>query len=44
MYVCVCNTENENCMYGVCTSCPGAETLEVLLQNELDMTVEYIHG
>jgi hypothetical protein len=29
-------------MYGVCTSCPGAETLEVLLQNELDdMTIEY---
>jgi hypothetical protein len=26
----------------VCTSCPGAETLEVLLRNELDdMTVEY---
>jgi hypothetical protein len=23
-------------MYGVCTSCPSAETLEVLLQNELD--------
>jgi hypothetical protein len=29
-------------MYGVCTSCPDAETLKVLLQNELDgMTIEY---
>jgi hypothetical protein len=29
-------------MYGVCTSCPGAETLKVLIQNELDgMTIEY---
>jgi hypothetical protein len=29
-------------MYGVCTSCSGAEKLEVLLQNELDdMTIEY---
>jgi hypothetical protein len=38
----VCNTENENCMFGVCASCPGAETLKVLLQNELDdITVEY---
>jgi hypothetical protein len=34
--MCLCNTENENCMYGVCTSCPSAETLGVLLQNELD--------
>jgi hypothetical protein len=41
-YVCVCNTENENCIYSVCTSRPGAETLEILLQNELDdMTIEY---
>jgi hypothetical protein len=38
----VCNTENENCIYGVCISCPSAEILEVLFQNELDdMTVEY---
>jgi hypothetical protein len=37
-----CNTENENCMYGLCTSCPGAETLKVLFQNELDdITVAY---
>jgi hypothetical protein len=29
-------------MYGVCTSCLGAETLKVLLQNELDdKTIEY---
>jgi hypothetical protein len=29
-------------VYGVCTSCPGAETLEVLLENEFDdMTIEY---
>jgi hypothetical protein len=29
-------------MYGVCTLCPGAESLEVLLQNELDdITIEY---
>jgi hypothetical protein len=28
----VCNTENY--MYDVCTSCPSAETLKVLLQNE----------
>jgi hypothetical protein len=29
-------------MYGVCTSCPGAETLKVLLHNELDdMKMEY---
>jgi hypothetical protein len=29
-------------MYGLRTSCPGAETLEVLLNNELDdMSVEY---
>jgi hypothetical protein len=43
-YVCVfvCNTENENCTYVVCTSCPGAENLEVLLHNELDdMTIKY---
>jgi hypothetical protein len=38
----MCSTENENCMCGICTSCPGAETLKVLLQNELDdMTVGY---
>jgi hypothetical protein len=29
-------------MYGVCTSCPGAETVEALLQNELDvMIIQY---
>jgi hypothetical protein len=29
-------------MYGVCTSCPGSETLKVIFQNELDdMTIEY---
>jgi hypothetical protein len=29
-------------LHGVCTSCPGAETLKVLLQNELDeMTIQY---
>jgi hypothetical protein len=40
----LCNTDNENCMYGVRTSCPSAETLEVLLHNELDdMTTEYKH-
>jgi hypothetical protein len=40
--MCVCNTENENCMYGACTSCPGEETLQVLLQNELvHMRMEY---
>jgi Fe-S cluster biogenesis protein NfuA len=40
--VCVCNTEIENYMYGACTSCPSAETSEVLLHNELDdKIIEY---
>jgi hypothetical protein len=40
--MCMCNTENEKCMYGVCTSCPGIETQKVSLQSELDdMTTEY---
>jgi hypothetical protein len=40
--MCVCNAENENCTYSATTSCPSAETLEVLLHNELDyMTLKY---
>jgi hypothetical protein len=35
-------TENDTCMYGVCTSFSGVETLKVLLWNELDgMIIEY---
>jgi hypothetical protein len=33
--VCVCNTKNENHMYGVCASCPGPEMLLVLLRIHL---------
>jgi hypothetical protein len=37
--MCVCNSENEDCMYGVCTSCLGLETQSM---NELDdMKTEY---
>jgi hypothetical protein len=37
---CVCSTKN--CTCGVYTSCPGAETLEVLLHSDLDdMKMEY---
>jgi hypothetical protein len=32
-HVHVCNTENENCMYCVCTSCTDVRTPEVLPQN-----------
>jgi hypothetical protein len=42
--ICVCahNTKKNNCTYGMYTSCPGAETPEVLLHNELDdMTIAY---
>jgi hypothetical protein len=39
--MCVGNTEIKNCIFGKSTSCPGAETLEVLHNNELDMTIEY---
>jgi hypothetical protein len=35
-----CNSEVENYMYGICTLCSGAKTVEVLLQKELDVTVE----
>jgi hypothetical protein len=39
-YVCVCvcvfYTENENYLYGVSTSYPSTEKLEVLFYNELD--------
>lgn len=34
-HVCVCNADNVNCMCDVHTSCPRAETLEVLFPNEL---------
>jgi hypothetical protein len=34
-YVCMCNIENENCIYGVCTSYGGTKTLKVLVHNEL---------
>jgi hypothetical protein len=38
----VCNTENDNCVYKVCSLYPGAGKLNVLLQNELHvMTIEY---
>lgn len=40
--MCMCNIKNGNCMYGVCTSHPGAETPRVLLQNKTDnMIIEY---
>jgi hypothetical protein len=41
---CVCITLRMRivCMYGMCTSCLGAEALEELLYNEPDdMTTEY---
>jgi len=32
----VCSTENEDCMFDKCTSCPGPDLLKDILQNELE--------